>query len=179
MDDLTPYGDFQEALSNMCKVLNKCIEMNISLIPEKCEFLVNAGNILGHSISKEGIQVDLNNISIIKRVPTPQKKIYVRIFLGLFGYYRRFIKYFSKVDSPLFGLLAKDSVFCWKSNFQEALKVLKENFTIAPILRGHKWALPFHIHTDALDKFVGEALGQVEDKFPYDIYFISKNLSKD
>eukprot|EP00253_Pinus_taeda_P014600 PITA_14600 len=81
MDNFTPHGcDFQEALSNLGKVLNKCIEMNLSLSPEKCEFLMIAGTILGHSISQEGLQVDPNKIGIIKRVPTPQKQMDVRSF---------------------------------------------------------------------------------------------------
>ena len=51
MDDFTPYGyDFQEALSNLGKVLNKCIEMNLSPSPKKCEFLMTVGIVLGHSI---------------------------------------------------------------------------------------------------------------------------------
>jgi len=103
---------FLEALSNMGKFLRKCIEMNFSLSPEKCEFLKNGGTILGHLISQEGIQVDPNKINFIKRVPTPEKKRDVRSFLGLDGYYRRFIKDLIKLDSPLFGLLAKDSEFC-------------------------------------------------------------------
>jgi len=74
MDDFTPYGcDFLEALSNLGTLLNKCIEINLSLSPKKCEFLMTAKTILGHSISKEGLQVDPNKIAIIKRVPTPQK----------------------------------------------------------------------------------------------------------
>ena len=92
------------------------------------------------------------------------------------GYYTRFIKDFSKVASPLFGLLAKDSIFFWTSSYQEAFGILKEKFTIAPILRGPNWAMSFHIHTDASEKVVGEALGQVDDKFPYAIYLISKNI---
>lgn len=119
-----------------------------------------------------------NNISIIKRVPTPQKKRDVRSFLGLAGYYRRFIKDFSNADSPLFGLLAKDSEFCWTNSCQDALEILKEKLTTAPILRGPNWALPFHIHVDASNKFLGEALGQIYDKLPYVIYFISKKFSK-
>jgi len=57
-------------------------------------------------------------------------------------------------------------------------EVLKEKLTIAPILIGTNWEFPFHIHTNASHKVVGVALGQVDDKFPYAIYFISKNLSK-
>eukprot|EP00253_Pinus_taeda_P016180 PITA_16180 len=127
MDDFTPYGSsFQEALSNLGKVLSKCIEMNLSLSPEKCEFLMTKGTMLGHTISRQGLQVDPNKISIIKKVPPPQK----------------------------------------------------DKLVSAPILRGPNWALPLHIHIDASNKAIGAALGQVEEKLPYAIYFFSKNLSK-
>ena len=64
MDDFTPYGcDFREALTNLGKVLHKCIEMNLSLSPEKCEFLITEGIVLGHSISQQGLQVDPNKNS--------------------------------------------------------------------------------------------------------------------
>ena len=88
IDDFTPYGcDFQEALSNLGKVLHKCIEMNLSLSPGKCKLLMNAGTVLGHSISQQGLQVEPNKIAIIQRVPPPQKQRDVRSFLGLAGYY--------------------------------------------------------------------------------------------
>eukprot|EP00253_Pinus_taeda_P022552 PITA_22552 len=148
MDDFNPYGsNFQEALSNLGKVLNKCMEMNLSLSLEKCEFLMTKGTVLGHTISRQRLQVDPNKIAIIKKVPPSQKVRDVQSFLGLAGYYRRFIKDFNKLVS-------------------------------APILRGPNWALPFHIHTDASNKAIGAALEQVEEKLPYAIYFVSKNLSK-
>lgn len=87
MDDFTPCGgDFEEALSKLGKVLHKCIEMNLSLSPKKCEFLMTAGIVLGHSISHQALQVDPNKISIIQRVPPPQNQRDVRSFLGLYGY---------------------------------------------------------------------------------------------
>eukprot|EP00253_Pinus_taeda_P029787 PITA_29787 len=97
MDDFTPYGSsFQEALSNLGKVLSKCIEMNLSLSPEKCEFMITEGTVLAHTISHQGLQVDPNKIAIIKRVPPPQKVRDVQSFLGLAGYYRIFIEYLSE-----------------------------------------------------------------------------------
>jgi len=109
MDDFSPYGsNFQEASINLGKFLTKCIEMNQSLSPEKCEFLMTEGIVLGHTISRRGLQVDPNKIAIIQKVPPPQKVRDVQNFLGLEGYYRRFIKDFSKLASPLFGLLGKD-----------------------------------------------------------------------
>eukprot|EP00253_Pinus_taeda_P006953 PITA_06953 len=136
--------------------------MNLSLILKKYEFLMNAGTVLGHLISQEGIQVDPNKIVIIKRVHTPQKQRDVRSFLGLARYYRRFIKDFRKVASPLLGLLAMDTELCWTDNWEETLEILKEKLTTAPILRGPNWALSFHIHVYSSDKDVGVTLGQIE-----------------
>ena len=86
MDDFTPYGsNFQEDLTNLGRVLAKCIEMNLSLSPQKCEFLITEGTMLGHTISQQGLQVDPNKIAIIQRVPPPQKVRDVRSFQGLVG----------------------------------------------------------------------------------------------
>jgi len=78
----------------------------------------------------------------------------------------------------LFVFLAKDLEFFWKDSCQKALDILKDKLDTSPILRGPNWALPFHIHVDASDKVVWEALGQIDGKLPYAIYFISKNMSK-
>ena len=80
--------------------------------------------------------MDPNKISIIQKVPSPQKVRDVRSFLGLTGYYRRFIKDFSKLASPLFGLLGKDVEFKWTNDCQGALDELKDKLVSAPILRG-------------------------------------------
>ena len=179
MDDLNPYGcDFPKALSNLGKVLNKCIEMNLTLSLEKCEFLIITGIFLVHSISQEGLQVNQNKITIIKRVHTPQKQQDVRIFLGLDGYYRRFIKDFSKVTPPMFGLLTKASEFSCSESCEESLETLKDKLTTTPILQDPNWALPFYIHVDASHKAIGADLCQIDDNLPYSIYFINKNLSK-
>lgn len=158
MDDFAPYEcDFQEDLSNLGKVLNKCIEVNLSLSPKKCEFLMIEGSVLGHSISHQGQQVDPNKIVIIQRVPPPQKQRDVKSFLGLAGYYRRFIKDFNKLASPLFGLLAKDSEILWSKSCQ--VDTLKDKLTTTSILRGQNWALAFHIHANSSHKSIGATLG--------------------
>ena len=118
----------------MGKLLNECIEMNLSLSPKKCEFLMTAGIVLGQSISQKALWVDPNNVAIIQRIPHPQKQRDVRSFLGLAGYYKIFIKEFSKLASSLFGLLGKDFEFLWSESCQEALDTLKEKLTTTPIL---------------------------------------------
>eukprot|EP00253_Pinus_taeda_P034868 PITA_34868 len=131
MDDFTPYGsNFQKALTNLRKVLAKSIEMNLSLSLEKCEFLMAERTVLGHTISEQGLQLDPDNITFMQRVSPPQKVRDVWSFLGLEGYYRRFIKDFSKLASPLFCLLGKDVEFIWIDNCQEALDTLKVSTTL-------------------------------------------------
>ena len=71
----------------------------------------------------------------------------------------------------------KDVQFVWNEACQTVFVKLKENFSIAPILRGPDWTLPFHIYSDASDTAIGAVLGQQDGQVPYAIYYISKNLS--
>jgi hypothetical protein len=114
MDDFTPYGvSFEEALQNLEKVLNRCIQAHLSLSTEKCHMMMSERVVLGHFISSQGIQVDPSKIQVIKDLPIPKTQTDVRIFLGHAGYYRRFINFFSKMASPLFMLLMKNVEFKW------------------------------------------------------------------
>lgn len=97
--------------------------------------------------------------------------------MGYASYYRIFIQNFSKAALPLFKLLSKDVEFQWTDKCQYAFEKLKQNLSIAPILRGPNWSLPFHISTDASDIAIGASLEQKENQFNYTIYFISKNLT--
>ena len=110
-------------------------------------------------------------------IPTPSTQKEVRRFLRHAGYYRRFIKKNSKLASPLFFLLTKDVDFHWTDNCELSFADLKQKLSIAPILRGPDWALPFHIYSDASDTIIGAVLGQQEDKDPYAIYYINKNMA--
>eukprot|EP00253_Pinus_taeda_P006338 PITA_06338 len=139
--------------------------------------MMNEGIVLGHFISFLGIQVDPSKIQVIQILPIPKTQTDVRSFLGHAGYYRRFIKIFSKIASPLFVLLTKNVEFKWTDDCQKAFYELKHQLSTTPILRGPDWALPFHISYDASDTTIGVVLGQEENNLPYAIYFISKNMT--
>jgi hypothetical protein len=178
MDDFTPYGDsFLEGLKNLEKVLERCIQARVSLSTEKCHMMMEEGIVLGHFLSAEGIWMDPAKTKVIQHFPTPKTPTQVRSFIGCAGYYRRFIENFAKVAHPLFQLLTKDSDFVWTEDCDAAFTRIKELVCSAPILRGPDWALPFHIHTDASQTAVGAVLGQQEDKIPYTVYYVSKNLA--
>ena len=78
------------------------------------------------------------------------------------GYYRRFIENFTKIAAPMFKLLTKDVEFQWTKSCQSDFEVLKDKLSVAPILRGSNWSLPFHISIDASDRAIGGVLGQKE-----------------
>ncbi|XP_070050044.1 uncharacterized protein [Nicotiana tomentosiformis] len=110
MDDFSVVGDsFEEFLDNFDKVLAHCEETNLVLNWEKCYFMVEEGIVLGHKISKDGIEVDKAKIEVISKLPPPTFVKGVRSFLGRAGFYQRFIKDFSKVVNPLCKLLEKDA----------------------------------------------------------------------
>lgn len=177
MDDFTAYGvTFEEALVNLEKVLKRCREQNLSLNSEKCFLIMEEGIVLGHHVSKNGIQVDPTKIEVIQNLQTPAKQKDVRSFLGHAGYYRRFIKDFSKIVSPLYALLTKDSQFEWTEASEKSFLQLKDLLTKAPVLQNPKWNLSFHIHADASDFGIGAVLNQKENSVEHAIYFISKNL---
>jgi hypothetical protein len=114
MDDFSAFGDsFDDCLTNLEKVLNRCEEKNLILNWEKCHFMVTNGIVLSHIISSKGIEVDKSKIELIANLPTPKSIKDVRSFLGHAGFYRRFIKDFSVISKPLCNLLTKENVFEW------------------------------------------------------------------
>ncbi|XP_070056964.1 uncharacterized mitochondrial protein AtMg00860-like [Nicotiana tomentosiformis] len=121
MNDFSVVGDsFEECLDNLDKVLASCEETNFVLNWEKCYFMVKEGIVLDHMISKNGIQVDKVKIEVISKLPPPTSTKGVRSFLGHAGFYRRFIKDFSKVVNPLYKLLEKDSKFHFNEDCMKA-----------------------------------------------------------
>ena len=179
MDDITVYGgDFEECLTNLEVILQRCIEKNLVLNWEKCHFMVNQGIVLGHIISSRGIEVDKAKIELISQLPSPTNVKTVRQFLGHVGFYRRFIKDFSKIAKPLYKLLEKDTKFVWENECQESFEELKSHLTTAPIVRAPNWQLPFEVMCDASDLTIGAVLGQRKDGKPHVVYYVSKTLNE-
>lgn len=121
--------------------------------------MMQKGIVLGHNISIKGIQMDPTKIEVIQHINALVKQKDVRSFLGHVGYYRRFIKDFNKIASPLYSLLTKDMEFKWTSACDEAFLKLKHALTQAPVLKGPNWSLPFQIHIDASDYAIAAILG--------------------
>ena len=105
MDDFSVYGkSFDDCLSNLDRVLQRCEQTNLVLNWEKCHFMVNEGIDLGHKISETGIEVDQAKVEAIEKMPCPKDIKGIHSFIGHASFYRRFIKDFSKISRPLTNL---------------------------------------------------------------------------
>lgn len=178
MDDFSVYGDsFNECLQHLTLVLQRCKEKNLVLNWEKCHFMVKQGIVLGHIISSKGIEVDKAKVDLISNLPYPKSVKEVRSFLGHAGFYRRFIKDFSKISRPLCNLLVKDVPFIFDESCLDAFAKLKKLLTSSPVIQPPDWNLPFEIMCDASDYAIGAVLGQRLDRVPYVIYYASRTLN--
>ena len=138
--------------------------------------MVTQGIMLGHIVSKEGIEVDKAKVELISNLPTPKCVKDIRSFLGHAGFYRRFIRDFSARARPLCNLLAKDITFAWSQACEGAFDKLKTMLVSPPIKRSPNWKLHFEIMCDASDYAIGAVLGEREDKKAFVIYYASKTL---
>ncbi|XP_070027759.1 uncharacterized protein [Nicotiana sylvestris] len=178
MDDFSVFGcSFDECLMNLDKVLARCEETNLVLNWEKCHFMVREGIVLGHKVSKNGLQVDRAKMEAIEKLPPPTSVRGIRSFLGHAGFYRRFIKDFSKISSPLCRLLEKDTSFKFDDACLKAFDELKRRLVTTPIIISPDWKLPFELMCDASDIAIGAVLGQRKEKIFCSIHYASRTLN--
>nr|GEZ20393.1 reverse transcriptase domain-containing protein [Tanacetum cinerariifolium] len=140
MDGFSVLGNsFSTCLTNLEKMLIRCEDTKLALNWEKSHFMVKEGIVLGHKISKKGIEVDKAKIKVISKLPHPTTVKGIRSFLGHAGFYRRFINDFSKISRPMTHLLEKNSPFIFLNECIQAFRTLKEKLTEAPILIAPNW----------------------------------------
>ena len=179
MDDFTVYGSsFDQCLKNLETVLQRCQDKQLALNWEKCHFMVTEGIVLGHKISASGIEVDQSKVSIIKTLAPPTTVKGVRSFLRHAGFYRRFIKDFSKIARPLCRLLEKDTRFDFDDSCKAAFKEIKIKLVEAPIMAAPEWDQGFEIMCDASDFAMGAVLGQGREKIFRTIYYASRTFNE-
>ncbi|GKA36647.1 reverse transcriptase domain-containing protein [Tanacetum coccineum] len=179
IDDFSVFEDsFDSCLSNLEKMLKRCEDKNLVLNWEKCHFMCREGIILGHKISKSGIEVDRAKVDVIAKLPHPTTVKGVRSFLGHAGFYRCFIQDFSKIARPITHLLEKETPFVFSKDCIDAFETLKKKLTKAPILVVPDWNLPFELMCDASDFAIGAVLGQRKMKHFQPIHYASKTMTE-
>ncbi|GJW58853.1 reverse transcriptase domain-containing protein [Tanacetum coccineum] len=157
MDDFSVFGSsFSTCLTHLEKMLKRCEDTNLALNWEKSHFMVKEGIVLGHKISKLGIEVDRSKIDVIAKIPHPTTVKGVCSFLGHAGFYRRFIQNFSKIARPMTYLLEKETPFYFSKECIEA----------------------FELMCDASDFALGAVLGQRHEKHFRPIHYASKTMNE-
>ncbi|GKC49747.1 reverse transcriptase domain-containing protein, partial [Tanacetum coccineum] len=145
-------GTFQRCtMAIFHDMIETTMEVFMDDFSEKSHFMVKEGIVLGHKISKNGIEVDKAKVDVIAKLPHPTTVKGIRSFLGHAGFYRRFIQDFSKIARPMTRLLEKDTPFFFSKECIEAFQTLKKKLTEAPILVAPDWDLPFELMCDASD----------------------------
>ncbi|GKE17417.1 reverse transcriptase domain-containing protein [Tanacetum coccineum] len=177
MDDFSVFeNSFENCLSRLDKILQRCEDTNLCLNWEKSHFMVKEGIVLGYKISKNRIEVD--KVDVIVKLPHPTTVKGVRSFLGHAGFYRRFIKDFSKISRPMTHLLEKNTLFIFFDECIQDFNTLKKKLIEAPILIAPDWDLPFKLMCDASDFAIGAVLGQRHEKHFKLIHYASKTMTE-
>ncbi|KAJ4765914.1 polyprotein [Rhynchospora pubera] len=159
-DDILVYSkSWEEHLQHLEIVFQKLRAHRLFAKMSKCAFGVERVDYLGYIISKDGVATDASKIEAIIHWPTPQNARGLRGFLGLAGYYRRFVKDYGVICKPLTQLLGKKG-FQWSLKAQEAFERLKTAMTSAPVLALPDFFEPFCIEADACDVGLGAVLTQ-------------------
>jgi predicted alpha/beta hydrolase len=138
----------------------------------KCEFAQPSVHYLGHVISSAGVATDDSKISAVRDWPTPTDAKQLRSFLGLAGYYRKFVRNYASISKPLTALLTKFTPYIWTPATDLAFRTLKEALVSAPVLALPDFAAQFTIETDACEYGIGAVLLQKG----HPLAFVSKSL---
>ncbi|GJY83053.1 reverse transcriptase domain-containing protein [Tanacetum coccineum] len=165
-------GTFQRY---MMAIFHDMIEKTME---EKSHFMVKEGIVLGHKISKKGIEVDKVKIDVIAKLPHPTTVKGIRSFLRHASLYRRFIKNFSKISRPMTHLLEKNTPFIFSKECIQAFHTLNKKLTEAPILIAPDWNQPFKLMCDASDYAIGAVLRQRIKKHFKPIHYARKTMTE-
>lgn len=185
LDDVIVYSpDFESHLQHLEKVFQAMEKYGLKLQPDKCHLLRREVKFLGHCVSSAGVAVDPEKVSAVREWKAPKTVRQVRSFLGFVGYYRHFIKDFSKIARPLNHLLAGTGrprgrgspSIAWDSECETAFRRLKQELLQAPILAYADFNQPFVLYTDASNLGLGAVLAQRQEGVERVIAYASRSL---
>ena len=164
LDDIIVFStDLPTHLQRLELVFERLAQAGLKLKPSKCAFLQRSVDFLGYKVSSQGITTDERKTEAVVEWPVPTKLREVRGFLGLCGYYRRFVHNFSEIAAPLHAMTRKNVPFQWTHQCQTAFDTLKCKLTTAPILALPRDEGQYIMDTDASDHGIGAVLSQIQD----------------
>ena len=178
LEDIIIYSSTpEEHLEHIKTVSEKLHHAKLSMKLSKCHFFAKKIQYLGHILGIEGIKPVPAKTEAIRAMHPPVNPKQVRTFLGLVGYYRKFIKNFAKIAKPLTMLTQMDVKFEWKEMHHSVFMKLKEAIIQAPILRYPDTTKPYIVYTDTSDDACGAQLSQTHDGTEFPVAFLSHTFT--
>ena len=161
LDDIVVYAKTLTKHNEKCrKVFDRLRKAKLLLQPDKCEFLKREVVYLGHIISKDGVKPNPEKVKAVREFPRPRNLKNIRQFLGLTGYYRRFIEGYAEIAKPLSHLLKDNVPFIWGNSEEKSFQDLKELLITEPVLIFPDFSKPFSVTTDTSGYAIGGILSQ-------------------
>jgi len=177
-DIIIPSDSIQQQCERLSIVLSRFQKHNLRVKASKCCFGASRVPFLGHVVPEKGVHTDPKKIEAVSNLPPPTNLDQVRSFLGLAGYYRRFIPNFSHIPSPLVNLTKKGSKFSWTDKQEQSFSLLKKLLCTAPVLSYPHFDKCFILQTDASDMGLGAVLTQYDSSGQeHVISYASRSLS--
>jgi len=180
LDDIVIFSrSWEEHLIHLQRVLHSLKAAQLTINISKCQFGRSEVHYLGHVIGEGAVKPDPQKLDAVKNYPQPDSKKDVRAFLGLAGYYRRFVPHFATIAEPLTELTRAKypPKVKWSAKCEEAFCKLKELLVTPPILRVAEPSKPYILQTDASEKGLGAVLSQTtQDGKEHPIAFASRKL---
>ena len=180
LDDIVIHSSsWEEHLAHLRAVFERLRATGLTAKPRKCQFAMAQCVYLGHVVGNGLICPEQSKVEAVKAFPVPETKKQVRSFLGLTGYYRKFIPNYAQIATPLTDLTRKNSAthVKWTSACSEAFTALKQFLCSAPVLRSPDFTREFVLQTDASDRGVGAVLSQLDDEGnDHPVAFFSRKL---
>jgi hypothetical protein len=161
IDDILVYSKSEEErVGHLHVVLQRLREHHLYAKLSKCDFWLKKIKFLGHTISQAGIAIDPDKVQEVMNWKPPTTVRQIRSFLGLAGYYQRFIPDFSRIAKPITELLKKEAKFVWSQKCEDAFHALRQHLTTAPVLAQPDSSKPFDVYCDASSTGLGCVLMQ-------------------
>jgi hypothetical protein len=168
IDDILIYSqNEQEHEEHLRKVLQRLRDCQLYAKLSKCEFWISEVLFLGHIINRDGLALDPKKVTMILDWKASKDVRGIKSFIGMVGYYRRFIEGFSKIARPIIALLAKKVEFKWTLARQESFETLKKKLTTTPVLILQDVHKPFSVYCDASYTGLGCVLMQEQKVVAY------------